>query len=119
MLFHTYLFVLCFLPACVAAYYALTFLRQPRLAILSLIAFSLLFYSWWNVDFLWILIASILFNYLVSLLILWSREIKSGFSLATLCISVAANLAVLGLYKYACLLQGAGACQSAVLPLAI
>src|SRR5258707_65796 len=119
MLFHTYLFALCFLPACVAAYYAMMHLKQPRLAVLSLIAFSLLFYSWWNIDFLWILIASILCNFLASLLIVRWREAKPGFSLAILCVSVVANLAVLGLYKYACLLQGAGACQSVVLPLAI
>ena len=43
MLFYTYLFVFWFLPCCVGCYYLLLNFGQPRLALLSLIGFSLLF----------------------------------------------------------------------------
>src|ERR1051326_7333241 len=103
MLFHSYLFTLLFLPACLAAYYLLRRLDMPALAIWSLIGFSLWFYGWWNATFLSLLVGSILANYLLSRVVLASRKPRPNVALGVLVIGIAGNLAVLGHYKYWCL----------------
>ena len=58
MLFNSYEFLLLFLPAVVAAYFALA-----RLSAFAANAFlagaSVFFYAWWRLDFVWILLASV------------------------------------------------------------
>lgn len=119
MLFPTYLFAFFFLPVCLVCYYLLRFLGRPRLAILSLIGFSLFFYAWWNPGYLWILIGSILANYLLSRALIAARGSRPALTTGILVAGVIGNLAVLAHYKYWCLLGGDGACQNVVLPLAI
>ena len=58
MLFHSQAFVLLFLPATVALYYALARHMEPREW--ALIAASLVFYAWWDVRFLPLLLGHIL-----------------------------------------------------------
>ena len=119
MLFYSYLFVLCFLPCCLLCNYAFRKLRQPRLAIWSLIAFSLLYYGWWNPSFLWILTGSIVVNYLLSRALFAVRDVQPKLARSILIAGVIGNLAVLARYKYWCLLDGPLACRSVALPLAI
>lgn len=119
MLFYTYLFVFWFLPCCVGCYYLLLKFGQPRLALLSLIGFSLLFYGWWNPHYLWVLIGSICLNYLLSKLLMFTQEKKPPLALILVALGVMGNLVVLAHYKYWCLLGGDGSCQSIALPLAI
>jgi len=119
MLFHSYLFALCFLPACLATYHLLQRFEQPKLAIWSLIGFSLLFYAWWNPAYLWILIGSVAINYGLSRILLAMKEGQSSLGVPVLALSIAANLVLLAHYKYWCLLGGEGSCHGVVLPLAI
>ena len=119
MLFHSYLFTLCFLPISLLCYYLLRKLNQPALAMWSLIGFSLFFYGWWNANFIWLLIGSTIANYLLSRLLLASRTVNPSVALAVLVLGIGGNLAVLAHYKYWCLLGASGACQSVILPLAI
>ncbi|MBI1384187.1 MAG: MBOAT family protein [Rhizobiales bacterium] len=92
MLFHSQLFILAFLPVTVALYYASA--RSPRVREWLLIAASLFFYSWWDVRFLPLLLAQTLVSWLAA---------EGAFRFGArwlLGAAIAANLAVLGLYKY-------------------
>src|SRR5699024_1280177 len=60
-----------------------------------LIIASLVFYAWWNPPYVFLVIGSIVVNYLLSLLILRNR------SRVLLALGVAFNLALLGYFKYA------------------
>jgi len=93
--------------------------KQPKSAILILIAFSLVFYAWWNPDYLWILIGSIVINYALSRLLIILRETSASLGIMVLVLSIAGNLAVLAHYKYWCLWGGVEGCESVILPLAI
>lgn len=92
MLFHSQVFILLFLPFVLAGYYALA--RRTAVRQWFLIAASLLFYGWWDVRFLPLIIAQAVVSWLLVALYLRVR-IKGLMPLA-----IAANLAVLGLYKY-------------------
>jgi hypothetical protein len=72
MLFNSYLFLLLFLPLTLAAHYLIA-ARSLRGAALWLCVTSIVFYGWWNPQFVLLLIGSIAFNYLVSLAILGTR----------------------------------------------
>ncbi|WMD23554.1 MBOAT family O-acyltransferase [Achromobacter seleniivolatilans] len=98
MLFNSYLFLLIFLPVTVAVYYALGPLNV-RLAALWLCLTSLVFYGWWNPQFVALLAGSIAFNYVISLLILHNtgRPKLQGLIVG---LGVGADLTLLFHYKY-------------------
>ncbi len=99
MLFNSYEFVFLFLPATVALYALLTRLDLDRWATVLLVAASLFFYAWWHTAFVLLLVASVLFNFSVGRLIL--HRPAGGAGKLLLVLGVAANLGVLGYYKYA------------------
>jgi len=98
MLFNSFLFLLIFLPVALGMHYLLGALR-PKLAALWLCVASLLFYGWWNPQFVLLLSGSILFNYLASLAILALAARPRMQTLAT-GLAVAADLLMLVHYKY-------------------
>src|SRR5438093_6088350 len=100
MLFNSYIFILVFLPVTLAVFFALGSRSEQRAAIAWLVAASLFFYGWWNPAYLGLIIASILFNYTVGTVLGSDRRTQS-VRRATLIFAVAANLVVLGYYKYA------------------
>ncbi|TNF35633.1 MAG: MBOAT family protein [Gammaproteobacteria bacterium] len=95
MLFSSYEFILMFLPVTLLVYYWLGMQHQFRVAIAWLVACSLFFYGWWNPAYLGLIIASIFFNY--SLGVTLSGQSRSK---ALLVVGIAANLALLGYFKY-------------------
>ncbi len=97
MLFNSYEYILLFLPLTAALYLWLHRLGLSRAATLLLILASLYFYASWRLDFLPLLIGSILFNYALGRL-LANRRAQRRFLLA---LGVAANLLLLGIFKYA------------------
>lgn len=66
MLFNSYIFVLCFLPVTLAGYFLLNGIKRYDAAKGWLLALSLLFYGYFNVKYLYIIICSIILNYLIS-----------------------------------------------------
>src|SRR5437016_2953169 len=101
MLFNSLAFVFGFLPVTLVGFLALARVR-PRLSELWLVAASLFFYGWWNPKYLILLLASIAFNYSAGYAI--AREVrKAGGNRgrAFLWAALAANLALLGYFKYA------------------
>jgi alginate O-acetyltransferase complex protein AlgI len=100
MLFNSYFFILVFLPVTLVVFFVLGRHRARRAAVAWLVAASLFFYGWWNPVYLGLIIASILFNYIVGT-VLASQRRPDSVRHAALIFGVAANLAVLGYYKYA------------------
>lgn len=101
MLFNSYVFIFAFLPVTLAGFFLLGRF-QPKLAAAWLTAASLFFYGWWNPLYVWLLVASILFNYGCGIAIAraGSRGERAGQK-RWLVFAVAANLALLAYFKYA------------------
>ena len=101
MLFNSFEFLLFFLPVTLVGFFVLGRF-QPRVAAAWLTLASLFFYGWWNPLSVPLLVASILFNYIVARYIvsggddLNGRRRKAGLACA-----IAANLLLLGYFKYA------------------
>lgn len=98
MLFNSYEFIFAFLPITFFIYF---FLNKKRLGELSkgfLVASSLFFYAWWNIAYLPIILCSMIFNYCFGME-LNKSDVKISKK-AILIVAIAANLALLGYFKY-------------------
>jgi D-alanyl-lipoteichoic acid acyltransferase DltB (MBOAT superfamily) len=96
MLFNSFEFVLYFLPATLVAYHACRAGGRLRASVAVLAAASVFFYAWWDWRNLFILGASIVFNYAVG------RRISERGPRARswLVAGVAGDLVALGFFKY-------------------
>ncbi|HLZ03220.1 MAG TPA: MBOAT family protein [Bradyrhizobium sp.] len=99
MLFTQFEFLFLFLPLTFAGYFLIAYLVDAPAARLSwLAAASLVFYSYWDVRFVPIILVSIVFNYVMGLLIArQSNQTARGWVLAA---AVTVNLAAIGFFKY-------------------
>src|SRR5262245_28668616 len=93
MLFNSYPFILLFLPATLLGAFLLRNTGRLWLG-LWLLAASVVFYVYWDVRYLPLLAGSILVNYVAAVLI---ERTRSKLLLAA---TIAANLALLGVFKY-------------------
>jgi D-alanyl-lipoteichoic acid acyltransferase DltB (MBOAT superfamily) len=98
MLFNSYTFILVFLPVTLIVFYLIGARGHHRIAVSWLVAASLFFYGWWNPAYLGLILGSMLFNYAVGVA-LGSGTTKQRKGL--LAFGVAANLVLIGYYKYA------------------
>mgnify|MGYP001159157959 FL=1 len=100
MLFNSYIFLFVFLPVTLVGFCLLARFLGPKPAKLWLMLSSLFFYGWWNPVYVVLILLSMLFNYWLGRRIgLTVRGGRSGGLL--LFWGVAANLLLLGYYKYA------------------
>ena len=95
MLFPSPTFLFFFLPACIAAYFAVPGLRTKNV-VLTLA--SLVFYAWGEPRFLVLMVAMIGMNYAAAIAIDMRGGAARKISLA---LAVFMNLALLGIFKYA------------------
>jgi len=100
MLFNSYIFIFVFLPVTLAGFLLIGRRGGRRIALAWLVLCSLLFYAWWNPAYLGLLLFSILFNYGVGVY-LGSKEGSRRNQKLVLAAGVAANLILLGYFKYA------------------
>jgi len=100
VLFNSYEFIFFFLPVTFFVYF---FLLRERWIVAAkgfLVFASLFFYSWWNIDYLPLILVSMLFNYIVG------NTLNENFNKVrtrrktVLAIGVTANLALLAYFKY-------------------
>jgi len=98
MLFNSYIFVLLFLPLCIAGYFTLNHFKKYKWGHLFLLGMSLWFYAYFNLSYLLIIVASILLNYSVYLLICKFRG--NGCTKLIMIGGVLMNIGVLIYYKY-------------------
>jgi alginate O-acetyltransferase complex protein AlgI len=96
MMFHTTVFILGFLPICLAGFFTIGRFCSAAWALRWLIACSLFFYAWWNPEHLPLLIGSVLVNHTIAGKLRHTQRPR-----AWLTAGIALNLAVLGWFKYA------------------
>lgn len=102
MLFSSWQFTLLFLPICFFGYFSLTKFRYFVGSRLWLVLCSLYFYGYWKLDYLPIILISLLFNYALGTTL--SQSIAHSNKLnrkVCLTIGVLFNLFLLGYFKYA------------------
>jgi alginate O-acetyltransferase complex protein AlgI len=99
MLFNSFQFLFGFLPVALAVYFGVSRLA-PSMRLTTLLALSFLFYGYWDWRFVPLLAASILVNWVIALI--FSRTTPA----ALIALAIAANLAVLGFFKYYNFLSG-------------
>ena len=97
MVFSSTIFLFAFLPLFLAVYFAMPW-RPAKNVVLLL--FSLLFYAWGEPVYVWLMAASICFNWLFAFIIGKCGEGKTAPKRFWLVAALAANLLVLGFYKY-------------------
>lgn len=98
MLFSSYEFIFCFLPLVLFLYFFVFQVFFKSLQHGFLAVSSLVFYAWFNVNYLPIILFSIVFNYLISLFI--AQYDASFFRKAFFLIGVVGNVLLLGYFKY-------------------
>lgn len=94
MLFNSYEFLFIFLPITLLVYFTLAKYKYTKLATVSLVVASLSFYSYWDIRYLPLLLASIVFNFTIGSQLERTRDKK------TLVFGIAVNLLLLGYFKY-------------------
>lgn len=101
MLFSANIFLFVFLPMVLAVYY----LSPRKLRNPVLLLFSLIFYGWGEPVYLFLMLAVIAMDYACGRWILYSREHNRSAKLPLIA-GIAANLLILGYFKYANLFFG-------------
>jgi len=107
MLFNSYGFIFLFLPVVLLVFFWLARIRHSYAAAWLALA-SLFFYGYWNPAYVGLLLGSIIFNYAFGM---WIAQVKNQASGASkqgsvsskllFVLAIAANLLLLGYYKYA------------------
>lgn len=98
MLFNSFEFIFVFLPLVFIVYF---YLNKKRLVTVSkfwLVCSSLFFYSWWNVNYLPLILVSLFFNYALG----WKLNMKQSLinRKTILIVGIIFNVGLLGYFKY-------------------
>jgi alginate O-acetyltransferase complex protein AlgI len=94
MLFNSFEFIVVFLPITLLGFFILGASGHNRAASLWLTTASFFFYGWWNPGGVALLFGSIAFNFLLG------RRLAHAPNRGALAFGIAANVALLGYYKY-------------------
>lgn len=104
MLFNSYIFIFIFLPLALLGYFTLNHFKKFELSKLFLAGMSLWFYAYFDIYYLWVIVGSILVNYLFSYIIQRFYSSKGELSLTVkrlfVVIGVLINLGLLFYFKY-------------------
>ena len=99
MLFNSHAFIFVFLPLTLALFFL--FARTSHMLAAGWLAVaSLFFYGWWNPAYVTLLLLSIVFNYFAGMAIARVAPADTAKRKALAIAAVAANLLLLGYYKY-------------------
>ena len=98
MIFSSYTFIFIFLPITLAGYAVFKKLKKVSLIKAWLVLASLVFYSWNQISFLPIFLATLLLNYLFIFLL--GKTSKRLFRTILLILGIGEGLGVLFYYKY-------------------
>ena len=100
MLFNSLEFLFVFLPIVFVVYFSLNKFKKYGFAKFWLLLASLFFYGVYNPEYLWIILSSILFNYLIGLFMLKEHLSFGASKKIVLIFGLIGNLALLCYYKY-------------------
>ncbi len=98
MLFNSYIFVLVFLPLCMIGYFGCSHFGKGTYGQVFLLGMSLWFYGYFHVEYLFIIVFSILCNY--GFYVLLGRSSGSGRRKWLLAGALVLNVGILFYYKY-------------------
>ncbi|MGD6961123.1 MBOAT family O-acyltransferase [Fictibacillus phosphorivorans] len=98
MLFNSYEFIFYFLPTAFLGYFLLTYAKQETTAKIWLVGVSLYFYSFWNFNYLYLIMLSILVNYGIGTYLSNSSNVRARK--IALISGIVINVLLLGYYKY-------------------
>lgn len=98
MLFNSYIFILVFLPVCLAGYFALNHFGHDKAALCFLLGMSLWFYGYFHIRYLVIILFSVAVNFLFYRMLRKASAQKNRNSI--LAVGLAVNLLVLAYFKY-------------------
>ena len=97
MVFDSYDFIFIFFPICYLFFFIFNYkIKFYLLSKISIIFFSLVFFSYWNIKFLYLILISIIFNYICCKLITKIKTYKKIIFI----FGVLANIIYLGAFKY-------------------
>ena len=100
MLFNSYDFIFYFLPITFAGYFLLNHFQKYKIATLFLTLASLFFYGYYKISYVWIILCSILVNYIVHLTLLSPRKKLVQKRKHILVCGIVTNLGILFYFKY-------------------
>ena len=98
MLFNSYIFILLFLPLCLLGYFGLNHFKQYKLAQVFLLGMSLWFYGYFNLSYLWIILASVGVNFCIYKLM--EKVNTQGKRKMFLGLGLAFDIGILFYFKY-------------------
>lgn len=98
MVFSSLLFLIYFLPVSIIVFYLLSF--SIKLQNVWLLAVSLLFYAWGEPVYVFIMIGSIIVNWLLGLVVGKNLDKSNMVSKGALVVAIAFNVGVLFIFKY-------------------
>ena len=99
MLFNSYIFILFFLPMTLVIYYGLNRAQKYTAAKGFLVIASLFFYGYFQISYIFLIVGSIVFNYVCSRMLLLKRTNDFGKQLL-LTLGILANVGLIGYFKY-------------------
>ena len=99
MLFNSYIFIFGFLPATLTIFFQLHRFRLSRMAVVSLTIASLFFYGYWNLNYLFLLIFSIISNYYIGEYIKNLNNKNKSKKLISI-LGILYNLIIISYFKY-------------------
>lgn len=100
MLFNSYIFIFAFLPITLIGYFALNHFQLNKIAKVWLVICSLFFYAYYNVAYLWVIIASMVINYVLCLAFNKLNKTKTTLRKLLFVFGIFLNIGALFVYKY-------------------
>lgn len=100
MLFNSIEFIFFFLPVAFLGYFLLNYLQKYKWAEVFLLIMSLYFYGYNKITYLWVIISSILLNYVLHRVLLGECWAKETGRKIVLIIGILANVGILYYFKY-------------------
>lgn len=100
MLFNSYIFIFAFLPITLIGYFALNHFQLNKIAKVWLVICSLFFYAYYNVAYLWVIIASMVINYVLCLAFNKLNKTKTTLRKLLFVFGLFLNIGALFVYKY-------------------
>jgi D-alanyl-lipoteichoic acid acyltransferase DltB (MBOAT superfamily) len=117
MLFNSFGFLLVFFPVVLLVFYATGAAYRSSMPVYWLTAASVTFYAIGAAELLWLLCASIVFNYIVGSILNWQNRHEKSTK-PTLFLGVSVNLGTLAYFKYSGMVLSSAAALGLVQPIA-
>ncbi|WP_121610088.1 MBOAT family O-acyltransferase [Mesobacillus foraminis] len=99
MIFASYEFIFIFFPIVIIGYFLFSKFRSFKFQHIFLVIASLVFYSWFNISYLWIILISIVINYSVAI---WMNRYTNNksFRRFVFILGIIFNILLIGYFKY-------------------